>query len=199
MVRIRLRRVGRKKQPSFRLVAAEKESPRDGRFIEVLGFYNPRTEPATIRLEEARIYEWLGNGAQLSEGAMRVCRSAGMLERYERYKAGEELEKLLQEAAVAEETRNVSGKTQRPAPAKKKKAEPVVEEPAAEAPAAAAPAAEAEAEEPAAEEAVEEPVAEEPAAEVEEEAAPEVEAAAEAEEEAAAEEPAAEAEEETEA
>ena len=48
MVRLRLRRVGRKKQPSYRLVAADREAPRDGRFLEVVGFYNPRTEPSTI-------------------------------------------------------------------------------------------------------------------------------------------------------
>ena len=52
MVRIRLRRVGRKNQTSFRLVAADKESPRDGRFIEALGSYNPRTEPSTIQLKD---------------------------------------------------------------------------------------------------------------------------------------------------
>ena len=63
MVRIRLRRVGAKGQPSYRIIAADKEAPRDGRFLEILGFYNPRTEPATITLNEDRIYDWLTKGA----------------------------------------------------------------------------------------------------------------------------------------
>jgi small subunit ribosomal protein S16 len=111
MVRIRLRRVGAKHQPSYRIVAADKEAPRDGRFIEVLGFYNPRTDPATIELKEDRIYDWISKGAQMSEAAEKVFRSAGMLERYERYKKGEELETLLAEAKEAEAARNVNPKT----------------------------------------------------------------------------------------
>jgi small subunit ribosomal protein S16 len=111
MVRIRLRRVGRKKQPSYRLVAADKESPRDGRFIEILGFYNPRTEPATIKLKEDRIYDWLSQGAQPSKGAEKVLRSAGFFERYDRFKAGEDLNTLLEESAAAEVVRNISPKT----------------------------------------------------------------------------------------
>ena len=111
MVRIRLRRVGAKGQPSYRLVAADKESPRDGRFLENLGFYNPRTHPATIQLKEDRIYEWLSKGAQPSDSAFRVLKSAGFWDRYERFKQGEEVEVLLQEAADAEAERNVNPKT----------------------------------------------------------------------------------------
>lgn len=197
MVRIRLRRVGRKKQPSFRLVATEKESPRDGRFIEVLGFYNPRTEPATIQLQEDRIYEWLDKGAQPSDGAEKVLRSISFYDRYERHKKGEDLEKLLAEAAAEEATRSVSPKTRREPPTgtpKKKKAEePAKEKPEAE---AEAPEPEAAQEEPAqAEEATEEPAAEEPA---ETEAAEEEPTAEEASEPEAAEEVPAQAEEETE-
>lgn len=203
MVRIRLRRVGRKKQATFRIVAADKESPRDGRFIEVLGFYNPRTQPATIKLEEARIYDWISKGAQPSDSAAQIFKSVGLTDRYERFKGGEDVEKLIEEAAKAAEERVISPKTQYGAPAKSKKkpekaevveadADAKEEAPAAEAEvveAEEAPAAEAEAEEPAAEvEAeAEEPAVEadadakeEPAAEAEEEAAPE--AAPEAEE-----------------
>jgi small subunit ribosomal protein S16 len=121
MVRIRLRRVGAKNQPSYRIVAADKESPRDGRFLEILGFYNPRTEPATIQLKEDRIFDWMSKGAQPSESAVQVFRRAGLWERYERYKKGEDLETLLEEARVAEEARNVNPKTERVAPAKKVK------------------------------------------------------------------------------
>jgi small subunit ribosomal protein S16 len=106
MVRIRLRRVGAKGQPSYRLVAADKESPRDGRFLEILGFYNPRTDPSTIQLKEDRIYDWIDKGAQPSDSAERVLKSAGTLDRYERYKKGESLETLLEEAKAAEEVRN---------------------------------------------------------------------------------------------
>lgn len=113
MVRIRLRRIGAKGQPSYRIVAADKESPRDGRFLESLGFYNPRTDPATIQLKEARLYEWLKNGAQPSESAEQVLKSAGFYPRYERFKQGEAVETLLQEAAAAENTRRPSVKTGR--------------------------------------------------------------------------------------
>ncbi|MEJ2264463.1 MAG: 30S ribosomal protein S16 [Anaerolineales bacterium] len=123
MVRIRLRRVGGKNQPSYRIVAADKESPRDGRFLEVLGFYNPRTEPATIQLKEDRIYDWLGRGAQPSESVRQVFRSAGLLDRFERFKAGEAMETLMEEAAAAQEARTGSPKTRRPSPKSKSKVE----------------------------------------------------------------------------
>ncbi|HWQ83918.1 MAG TPA: 30S ribosomal protein S16 [Anaerolineales bacterium] len=126
MVRIRLRRVGAKGQPSYRLVAASKEAPRDGRFLEILGFYNPRTEPATIQLKEDRIYDWISKGAQPSESALQVLKSAGLMARYERFKKGEALEALLEEAKSVEQNRNVSSKTRRditPQKAKKAKVE----------------------------------------------------------------------------
>ncbi|OGO34438.1 MAG: 30S ribosomal protein S16 [Chloroflexi bacterium RBG_16_57_11] len=119
MVRLRLRRVGSKAQPSYRIVAADKEAPRDGRFLEILGMYNPRTEPATIQLDEGRVYDWLGKGAQPSESVVQVFRSAGTIDRYERYKKGESLETLLAEASAAEMARNINAKTERSVPAKK--------------------------------------------------------------------------------
>jgi small subunit ribosomal protein S16 len=119
MVRIRLRRIGLKGQPSYRVVAADKESPRDGRFLEILGFYNPRTEPATIQLKEERIYNWMSNGAQPSESVLQIFKSAGLMDRYERYKKGEALETLMQEAESAQVTRNVSTKTRLEDPTQK--------------------------------------------------------------------------------
>ena len=101
MVRIRLRRVGSRHQPSYRMVAADEESPRDGRFLENLGHYNPRTAPATIKLDEARIFDWLGHGAQPSDSARRVLVSSGCWARWERLKAGEGLEPLLAEAKAS--------------------------------------------------------------------------------------------------
>ena len=99
MVRIRLRRVGAKRQPSYRIVAADRESPRDGSFLEILGFYNPRTDPATLEFQEDRIYDWMSKGAQPSESVVKLFKTAGVLDRYARYKAGEPLETLLAEAA----------------------------------------------------------------------------------------------------
>jgi small subunit ribosomal protein S16 len=113
MVRIRLRRVGATKQPSYRIVAADKESPRDGRFIEILGHYNPRTQPATIQMKEDRIYDWISKGAQPSDSVMQLFKTTGLLERYERYKAGEALETLMKEAQEAETARTGSPKTSR--------------------------------------------------------------------------------------
>jgi small subunit ribosomal protein S16 len=121
MVRIRLRRVGGKNQPSYRIVAADKQSPRDGRFLEVLGFYNPRTEPSTIQLKEDRIFDWLSKGAQPSESVRQIFNSAGLTDRFERFKAGESLETLMEEAAAAEEERAGSLKTRRPTPTAKSK------------------------------------------------------------------------------
>ncbi len=113
MVRIRLRRVGAKKQPSYRVVAADKESPRDGRFLEILGFYNPRTEPSTIQFHEDRVYHWLSVGAQPSESVSSLFRQVGLMDRFQRFKDGEDVEKLLQEAAAAIEARGVDVRTRR--------------------------------------------------------------------------------------
>lgn len=117
MVRIRLRRVGGKNQASFRIVAADKESPRNGRFIEILGFYNPRTEPATISLKEDRIYHWIGNGAQPSDSVNQVLKLSGTLERFERFKKGEKVEALVAEAESAAKSRVANQQTRRGAPA----------------------------------------------------------------------------------
>jgi small subunit ribosomal protein S16 len=101
MVRIRLRRVGLKGQPSYRIVAADKEAPRDGRFLEILGFYNPRTEPATITLKEDRVYHWMKNGALPTESVEKIFKSAGTLDRFDRFKKGEAVETLVAEAEAA--------------------------------------------------------------------------------------------------
>jgi len=111
MVRIRLRRIGLKGQPTYRVVAADSESPRDGRFLEILGFYNPRTQPATIHLKEDRVYHWMKNGALPSESVAQVFKSAGVLERWERLKKGEAVETLIKEAAEAEAIRGATAKT----------------------------------------------------------------------------------------
>ncbi len=78
MVKIRLRRVGAKKQPSYRVVVADSHSPRNGRFIEIVGFYNPRTEPPTIELKEDRINYWLSQGAQPTESMQSLLHRTGL-------------------------------------------------------------------------------------------------------------------------
>lgn len=98
MLRIRLRRVGAKKQPSYRIVIAEKSAPRDGKFVEVIGFYNPRTEPETVRIEEERALHWLSVGAQPSDSVARILKTHGTMDRFERLKGGEALETLVAEA-----------------------------------------------------------------------------------------------------
>lgn len=112
MVRLRLRKVGSKGQQSFRLVAAEREHPRDGRFLENLGSYNPRTHPSTIELDEARVYHWLKNGAQPSESVLKLFRVTGTLDRFNRLKAGEAEEALLAEANAALAERQRAGTRQ---------------------------------------------------------------------------------------
>jgi len=98
MVRIRLRRVGARNQASYRVVVADKESPRDGRFIEIIGHYNPRTEPSTIVLKDDRAFYWLSVGAQPTEAVDGLFKQTGFWDRYERFKTGEEVDALVAEA-----------------------------------------------------------------------------------------------------
>jgi small subunit ribosomal protein S16 len=77
-VKIRLSRHGAKKRPFYRIVAASSRAPRDGRFLEVLGTYNPLTDPATITVKEDRILDWLGQGAQPSETVKSLLRKTGV-------------------------------------------------------------------------------------------------------------------------
>lgn len=136
MVRIRLRRVGAKRQPSYRIVVADRESPRDGRFLEVIGNYNPRTNPATIQVDEARLYHWLGSGAQPSESVGKILSASGAWARWERFKQGESEATLLQEAAagahdVDPRTRRDDLAAARPAKKDKEPAQPEAVEPQA--------------------------------------------------------------------
>jgi small subunit ribosomal protein S16 len=100
MVRIRLRRMGSKKQAQYRIVVADKESPRDGAFIEIIGHYNPRTEPATIQVQEDRALYWMKVGASPSDSTLSLLKRNGTLDRFERLKKGEAPEVLLAEAAA---------------------------------------------------------------------------------------------------
>lgn len=138
-VRIRLTRTGATKRPSYRVVAIESRRPRDGRALEILGTYDPLTDPATVRLEEDRIRQWMAKGAKPSDAVMRVMRQAGMAEggarpattpkapaRRKRAKGGEpngaEAEGLTAQAATAEAdsptAKTTRARTARPKPPK---------------------------------------------------------------------------------
>jgi len=135
MVKIRLMRVGKRKQPSYRVVVADSRSPRDGRIIEAIGRYNPRNEPSIVEINSDRAVHWLQQGAQPSEAVRKLLQISGAWYTFtgERPPAG---------APAA------AGVAPKPTPAESIKATPaasVEEEPSEEAPPeASAPAAEAE-------------------------------------------------------
>ena len=81
MVKIRLRRIGRKKAPMYRIVVADSQSPRDGRFIEIVGTYAPRQTEGAITLQEERIEYWMDHGAQPTDTVRSIIRKAGLLKR----------------------------------------------------------------------------------------------------------------------
>ena len=77
-VKIRLRRMGKKKAPFYRVVVADSRSPRDGRFIEEIGYYNPLTEPVEVKINEEKATEWLKKGAQPTDVVKRLFDNAGL-------------------------------------------------------------------------------------------------------------------------
>lgn len=85
-VKLRLVRMGKKKQPTYRIVAADERSPRNGRFIEILGTYEPRAEPSVIKLDNDKAVEWLRKGAQPTETVAKILKITGA---WETYKPGE--------------------------------------------------------------------------------------------------------------
>ena len=81
MLRIRLSRVGKKRQPAFRVLVADSRSPRDGAFVEIIGHYNPLADPPTVTIKEERAAHWLKQGAKPSEAAAKILARAGVMER----------------------------------------------------------------------------------------------------------------------
>jgi small subunit ribosomal protein S16 len=128
VLRIRLRRVGAKKQPLYRIVIAENEWPRDGRFLEIVGRYNPRTNPETVEVNEDRVYHFLKNGAQPTESVAQMLKKLGTLGRFERLQKGEASETLLAEAnAAATDRAATTSRRTRPdtfVPSKKNRKQP---------------------------------------------------------------------------
>lgn len=177
MVKLRLRRMGRKKRPYYRIVAADSRAPRDGRFIEAIGTYNPLTNPDTVDLQEERIIYWLKNGAQPTRTVRSILSRRGLWLKWDLMRQGADESKIAeeiakwevlqlerakrQEAAEAqakkkkEKEEKARTEAETPAPAKEVKAEVAEEAPAETEPSKEEQAAEAE------------PAKEEPAAEVE--------------------------------
>ncbi|HKY16564.1 MAG TPA: 30S ribosomal protein S16 [Microthrixaceae bacterium] len=81
-VRLRLMRMGKKKQPTYRIVAADARSPRDGRFIEIVGTYEPRNEPSKVAIDNEKAVKWLQNGAQPTERVEKLLKISGAWDEY---------------------------------------------------------------------------------------------------------------------
>ena len=77
-VRIRLTRMGAKKKPFYRLVAADSEAPRDGKFLDILGYYDPKTDPAIVKIQEDKVRYWLEKGAVMTESARSILKKQGL-------------------------------------------------------------------------------------------------------------------------
>jgi small subunit ribosomal protein S16 len=96
-VKLRLRRIGKKKQPMYKVVAADSRAPRDGKFLESIGLYNPLTNPHTLEIKEDRVLYWLGVGAQPTDTVMSLLRQKGITLKRELKKKGLSEEKINEE------------------------------------------------------------------------------------------------------
>ncbi len=124
-VKIRLRRMGSNKAPFYRLVVADSRFPRDGRFIEEIGYYNPVSEPKVVKIDGDKAKEWIAKGAQPTEGVVRLLEAAGIIEK---------TEKNWERKAKADAAKNAKIDARKAAAAERKANEaPVVEAPAEEA------------------------------------------------------------------
>ena len=124
-VKIRLRRMGSNKAPFYRLVVADSRFPRDGRFIEEIGYYNPVSEPKVVKIDGDKAKEWIAKGAQPTEGVVRLLEAAGIIEK---------TEKNWERKAKADAAKNAKIDARKAAAAERKANEaPVVDAPAEEA------------------------------------------------------------------
>lgn len=110
-VRLRLMRMGKKKQPMYRVVAADARSPRDGRFIEIVGTYNPRTDPSDIKIDNVKAVTWLRKGAQPTERVRKLLEISGAWEHHTRRTPIEELEAAAAAAKAEAQTVETAGAT----------------------------------------------------------------------------------------
>ncbi len=124
-VKLRLRRMGKKKQPVYKLVAADSRSPRDGKFIEAIGLYNPKTEPATVDIKEERAIYWLGVGAQPTDTVKNILSGQGIILKLELKKQGlseEQINSKLEEWKKLKEANLAAASKKKLEKAKAKKA-----------------------------------------------------------------------------
>ena len=133
-VKLRLRRMGKKKQPIYKVVAADVRSPRDGKFLEVVGLYNPLTDPHTIEIKEDRVLYWLDNGAQPTNTVKSLLRQKGITLKRELVKKGHDAEKVETEMEKWRKLKEASSKKKSVKKKSKKQAseETVVEKKPAE-------------------------------------------------------------------
>ena len=131
-VKLRLRRMGKKRQPVYKVVAADVRSPRDGKYIEAIGLYNPKTDPATIELKEDRALYWLGCGAQPTVTVKNILSEKGLLLKRELIKEGLSEEAIsakmeewgkIQESSIEKKKAKAEKKAKEKAEANKKKIE----------------------------------------------------------------------------
>jgi len=132
-VKLRLRRMGKKKQPVYKVVAADARAPRDGRFIEAIGLYNPKTDPATVEINEERALYWLNVGAQPTTTVKNILSKEGILLKFDMTKRGkteeeinakvEELKKL-HEAKLAKRAEEKAKAKEKPKAKEEAKIEP---------------------------------------------------------------------------
>lgn len=127
MVKIRLRRVGAKKKPQYRLVVADARSPRDGAFIEIIGHYNPLTDPETVVIAEDRARHWLERGAQPTDTAARLLAKVGIIEESKARK--EKMEADITAKPKASMKRAKAGVTKKSEASKKEPETSIIEEP----------------------------------------------------------------------
>ncbi len=146
-VKIRLRRMGKKKQPLYRFVATDSRMPRDGRFLEILGWYRPLDKPAKLKIDVPRTIEWMKRGAEPTDTVASLFRQVGMSTIWLKAKQGEDVSGLEPKEVITERPHKVKAKARaRMVEAEAKKAEAAKAEAPAPAPAPAEETAEAPAE-----------------------------------------------------
>jgi small subunit ribosomal protein S16 len=109
-VSIRLRRMGAKKRPYYRVIATDSRMPRDGRFIEVLGYYHPIEKPAKVSLDEDKIFLWLERGAKPSDTVASLFKEIGLFKKWSKKKKGEDISEIELKTEITERAKKKKAK-----------------------------------------------------------------------------------------